>query len=103
MPGILSLRLFIRLTANQARKVIENPGQQEWAREIIKIPVRDRFYLKLIVCNGLSDDETPLTCGELNALGDQCTRVLKDVLIPNSLRYSDEDESGICRLFEEKD
>jgi len=102
MPKIQSLRLFVRLSDEQAPDAIENPGQQDWAQEIIKIPVRDKFYFKLIVWNE-PDNPVPLTCGQLDALGERCTEVLKDVLIPNSLRYSDEDEIGVCRLFEEKD
>lgn len=108
ISSLRSLLLFIQLTVPQALNVIYDPGNQDWIKAVNKIGVKSRFSFKVLVSNGPCYHSKPspadmsLTTAELNRLGEKCRMMLEKVLMPDSLKYGNIDESGLSKLFEEE-
>jgi hypothetical protein len=94
--------VFIRLNPEQARDLIRKQGDILWVNAISYLPVKEKFYFNLLVSPRQSWWETTNTQPsdkELNLLMDATNEVLREKLIPMSLReHILEDDGGLGRL-----
>jgi hypothetical protein len=100
--NLLTVQVFIWLNPEQARDLVRKQGDILWVNAISYLPVKEKFYFNLLVSPRQSWWETTNTQPsdkELNLLMDPTNEVLREKLIPMSLReHIPEDDGGLGRL-----
>jgi len=96
MPNLRTVLLFIKMSTCEIQRVMSSKKERfSWARAVNKLPVGQKFEIKLLVKNPYEETSTK----ELEALHETCLRFLKDLLRPTSLLDSFDDGFGLEELF----
>ncbi|KAL2070544.1 hypothetical protein VTL71DRAFT_13570 [Oculimacula yallundae] len=99
-PNLLSLTLDINLSQTTLKDIIQNPKKQPWVRYVSKIAVKQVHFRiqprsSFRRRSGLKSKQTEAR----GAVFEQAAKVLEDLLMPMSLRFPEDEDFGLERLF----